>query len=300
MFRDESRGLIAKAQRQIPPKKTTTTTTTVTATTEIISTRPARPTNTDTREVNTCPPVGFQFAPGISVPVGLETPAEEQATTFFFQNYVPDRMSFPTGAFQYLEDIFSRENVGQAVKDAITALGIAGLSNFVSIIHPYFRISYLVLNSTNPYSVVEITQHFTQSSHQIYVIHEASKLAVNRRQRSKVQSNICSRDVIGSLRGLMPSQNDIETIVSLTNHKITNMCHKKESMDVWTRHTLGSSALMRFRGKKQLREPLGRELFLHHRSQVVSCNTQYFLKHLLTYSACQLHAKTCLHSTLYT
>lgn len=126
MFRDESRGLIAKAQRQSPPKKTTTTT-------NIKSTRIA---NTDTRETNTSQPVGFQFAPIISVPAGLETPAEEQATTFFFQNYVPDRMSFPTGTFQYLEDIFSRETVGQAVKDAITALGIAGLSNFVSIIHP--------------------------------------------------------------------------------------------------------------------------------------------------------------------
>lgn len=135
MFRDESRGLIAKAQRQSPPKKTTVTT-------QVISTRIL-----DTQEMNASPSPGIRFAPVISVPAGLETPAEEQATTFFFQNYVPDRMSFPTGAFQYLEDIFSRENVGQAVKDAITALGIAGLSNFVSIINPYLRISYLVSHS---------------------------------------------------------------------------------------------------------------------------------------------------------
>jgi hypothetical protein len=71
-----------------------------------------------------------RIAPISSVPAGLQPSADDQATSFFFQNYIPDKDQFPTGSFQYLADIYSGEKVGQEVADGVASLGMAGLSNF--------------------------------------------------------------------------------------------------------------------------------------------------------------------------
>jgi hypothetical protein len=47
---------------------------------------------------------------------------------FFFQNYLPDE-DFPTGTFQYLNDLYAGGKVGQEVADGVASLGMAGLSN---------------------------------------------------------------------------------------------------------------------------------------------------------------------------
>ncbi|CAG8960462.1 hypothetical protein HYFRA_00008181 [Hymenoscyphus fraxineus] len=215
MFRDESRNLIARAQRQSAPKSRTQ------ASSKRIQDSEKRIITRDVLSISS------QFVPSFSVPIGLETSTEEQATAFFFQNYVPDRTSFPTGAFQYLEGIFIHETVHEALKDAISALGLAGLSAFWRSpdILPKARIKYT-------------------SSMKL--------LSLQLKDAKEAKSNQTFAGVL--LLGLY------ETIT----------CHKNASMEAWTRHTLGSSAIMRYRGRRQLREPLGRELFLHHRSQVLA------------------------------
>ncbi|TAQ91109.1 hypothetical protein B7494_g534 [Chlorociboria aeruginascens] len=58
----------------------------------------------------------------------LSTSAEEQATSFFFRNYVLDDKA--TKHFEYLLDVYSNEIIGNALSETIMALGMAGLSNF--------------------------------------------------------------------------------------------------------------------------------------------------------------------------
>ena len=43
-------------------------------------------------------------------------------------------------------------------------------------------------------------------------------------------------------------------------------------MDAWTKHVTGAASLLDFRGKEQLETEIGRQLFVHLRSQVVSKN----------------------------
>jgi hypothetical protein len=68
--------------------------------------------------------------PAITLPSPLRTPLDIQATSFFFQNFVPDKSTFSSGSFGYLEELFRREKMDAAVVDAILAVGYVGLSNF--------------------------------------------------------------------------------------------------------------------------------------------------------------------------
>jgi hypothetical protein len=59
----------------------------------------------------------------------LSTSSAEQATCYFFRNYVLEDKS-TSGSFQYLHDIYSNELIGPALADSIEALGMVGLANF--------------------------------------------------------------------------------------------------------------------------------------------------------------------------
>jgi hypothetical protein len=59
------------------------------------------------------------------------TSAEDQATCFFFGNYVLGTEMLNTcGNFQYLSAICARQSVGVPLRQAVSAIGLAGLSNF--------------------------------------------------------------------------------------------------------------------------------------------------------------------------
>jgi hypothetical protein len=64
----------------------------------------------------------------------ISTPAisaEDQATSFFFGNYVAGREIRNTcGNFQYLSTIYANQPVGIPLRQAIAAVGFAGLANF--------------------------------------------------------------------------------------------------------------------------------------------------------------------------
>ena len=56
----------------------------------------------------------------------LSTPVEEQATCFFFQNYVLDDFK---GYYRYVPSVYSTLPAGCALAEAITSLGMAGIAN---------------------------------------------------------------------------------------------------------------------------------------------------------------------------
>ncbi|PMD43914.1 hypothetical protein L207DRAFT_552359 [Hyaloscypha variabilis F] len=65
----------------------------------------------------------------LTSPPGIS--AEDQATTFFFGNYVSSRNMLNTcGNYQYLPTIYSNQPVGTALRQVIAAIGLAGLANF--------------------------------------------------------------------------------------------------------------------------------------------------------------------------
>ncbi|ESZ99553.1 hypothetical protein SBOR_0118 [Sclerotinia borealis F-4128] len=59
----------------------------------------------------------------------LSTSSAEQATCYFFRNYVLEDNS-TSGCFQYLHDIYGNELIGPALADSIESLGMVGLANF--------------------------------------------------------------------------------------------------------------------------------------------------------------------------
>jgi hypothetical protein len=56
----------------------------------------------------------------------LSTPVEEQATCFFFHNYVLDDF---IGYYSYVPSVYSVLPAGCALAEAITSLGMAGIAN---------------------------------------------------------------------------------------------------------------------------------------------------------------------------
>jgi hypothetical protein len=59
------------------------------------------------------------------------TSAEDQATCFFFGNYVSGMGILDTcGNYQYLSSIYAEQPVGIPLRQAVAAVGLAGLANF--------------------------------------------------------------------------------------------------------------------------------------------------------------------------
>jgi hypothetical protein len=56
----------------------------------------------------------------------LPTPVEDQATCFFFQNYILDDF---IGYYSYAPSVYSTLPAGCALTEAITSLGMAGIAN---------------------------------------------------------------------------------------------------------------------------------------------------------------------------
>ena len=68
--------------------------------------------------------------PTFSLSLNLATSAEDQATCFFFQNYVLQKDCLSRGNFQYLSDIYESEEIGRALADIVASFGMVGLAHF--------------------------------------------------------------------------------------------------------------------------------------------------------------------------
>jgi PPE-repeat protein len=72
-----------------------------------------------------------QLEPLSPLSLSLGTSPEDQATCFFFQNYVlGQQLVLSKGNFDYLTDLFGTEEIGSGLADSIAAIGMSGLANF--------------------------------------------------------------------------------------------------------------------------------------------------------------------------
>ncbi|QSZ32375.1 hypothetical protein DSL72_001949 [Monilinia vaccinii-corymbosi] len=155
----------------------------------------------------------------------LSTSPAEQATCYFFRNYVLEDKS-TSGSFQYLHDIYSNELIGPALADSIESLGMVGLANFWK------------------------SPDFHLHAHKKYT--SALRLVSSRLRNEEARAD--------------------QTLVAvmLLGLYETNTCTGPQSMQSWTKHIIGASSLMQLRGKQCLETPIGRNLFLHLRAQVIT------------------------------
>jgi hypothetical protein len=118
MFRDESQSLSNKRERVANAKKA-----------RPASCKALKPINVDVHVENSkalaAPP-----SVGRLCSIELGTSAEDQAASFFFRNYVLEDHQYHNGNFQYLTEIYGKEEVGDCLADSVVALGMVGLSNF--------------------------------------------------------------------------------------------------------------------------------------------------------------------------
>ena len=125
MFRDESQVLSSKRQRLADTKKARHT----------VSPSPPKETNSSLVRIPSSKFSTTQFSyehpsPASLLTLNLVSSAEEQATCFFWRNYVLEEHSFHNGNFQYLSDLYKREEIGESLAETIACLGLVGLSNF--------------------------------------------------------------------------------------------------------------------------------------------------------------------------
>ncbi|CZR55859.1 related to negative acting factor [Phialocephala subalpina] len=114
MFRDESEGLSVRRQRI---KNT--------------SQKLADPSTGKSKAI--VPADSGTLTPPFAIPFLAVNPCfspEEQATCFFFQNYVLGDDSFATGSFEFLPNVYLTGEIGIALSDSLAALGLVGLAHF--------------------------------------------------------------------------------------------------------------------------------------------------------------------------
>ncbi len=63
-------------------------------------------------------------------PNSLVLSAEDQATCFFFHNYVLPDDVVVQGNYRYLYNVYSNQEIENTLADSITALGLSGLAHF--------------------------------------------------------------------------------------------------------------------------------------------------------------------------
>lgn len=135
MFRDESQGLSARRQRlkegssqkiafiDLDTQKSC-----------------AKKTNISSHSRSPSPPLAI---PVLTINPSFST--EEQATCFFFENYVLGDDSVATGSFEFLPNVYFTADIGSALSDSLTAIGLVGLAHF-------YKASNLMLHATLKYS----------------------------------------------------------------------------------------------------------------------------------------------------
>ena len=75
-------------------------------------------------------PSANQLLPVSPLSLSLSNSAEDQATCFFFQNYVLGGNDMAKGNLDYLSELYGSEEIGSGLADSVAALGMVGLANF--------------------------------------------------------------------------------------------------------------------------------------------------------------------------
>jgi len=124
MFRDEALSLSAKRQRQVKAKQSGSAVPSATfAELQVAVIQPC-PASLLQKVNSPCSSSSTFLTPS------LGTSAEEQATCFFFRNYVLGEDKFHNSNFQYLSDLYGCRDVGEALTETVICVGLAGMANF--------------------------------------------------------------------------------------------------------------------------------------------------------------------------
>jgi hypothetical protein len=267
MFRDESQVLSSKRQRLAGTKKARHT----------ISLSPPKETHSSlvhiSSEVSTPQFSNKHPSPASFLTLNLDSSAEEQATCFFWRNYILEEHRFHNGNFQYLSDLYTREDIGESLTETVACLGLVGLSNF-------WKASNIMRAAQAKYN-------------------SALRL-VSSRLRNVEEAKADQTLVAVMLLGLyevicLP----LFWVICVNFYPQTNTCSSPQSMQSWTKHTTGAAALLNLRGKQQLETSIGHHLFVHLRTQVVSIYWSRVLAPQLTLVDNKLHSKTCNSPSKY-
>jgi hypothetical protein len=248
IFRDESIALSAKRQRKANAK---TSRSSASTTSTISKTDKASSSGSDTDNDSSKALLNAQVIVATENPTpsfsfispDLVTSADDQASCFFFRNYVLEEHRYNNGNFQYLSDIYGCQQIGTGLADCVTALGMAGLANF-------WKSPNIMVNANMKYN--------------------SALRQISSRLRDIEQAKSDQTLVTVMLLGLYEVTNIDPNTSSMLTHEQTNTCSGPQSMKSWTKHINGAAALLHLRGKEQLATPIGRNLFVHLRTQVVS------------------------------
>lgn len=245
-FRDESQGLRNKRQRQADSTKADSITTKAASSTNVGPIAISHATKAVTKS-------SFQLLNPVQTLAGtpfsyeLVTPGEDQATCFFFRNYVLGDYKYGNGDFQYLPEIYANEEVGTALSQSIVSLGMVGLAHF-------WGASHILSQGQARYNAT---------------LRLVSALLRNIEDAKADQTLIAVM-----LLGLYEVR---YSIIFKSPHKKSNLtfpqvntCNSRQSMESWTKHVCGAAALLNLRGKHQLGTSIGHQLFVNLRGQVVS------------------------------
>ena len=124
IFRDESQILSTKRQRLANAKKPRTAVSSAPHKEPDLTVVRSSPVATDL-QASYSNPNAISF-----LTLDLGTSAEDQATCFFFRNYVLEEQKFHNGNFQYLSDLYACEEIGESLAETVACLGLVGLANF--------------------------------------------------------------------------------------------------------------------------------------------------------------------------
>lgn len=135
MFRDEAEGLNAKRQRL---KNSTSQKPAL-----LQSSRQKSPVSKAIVLSESRPPSLPLAIPVLTINPSFST--EEQATCFFFENYVLGSDGVANGSFQFLPNVYCNSDIDSSLSDSLTALGLVGLAHF-------YKSSDLMVNAVFKYN----------------------------------------------------------------------------------------------------------------------------------------------------
>jgi hypothetical protein len=240
-FRDESQSLRSKRERQAEPKKAASSSKAVSL--AVVKSEATVPTSTDVID----PALLLepeQLPMGNLLPLELVTPTEDQATCFFFRNYVLGDYKYGSSDFQYLHEIYANEEVGPALSQCIVSLGMVGLSHF------WGAADFLSVAQAKYNSVLRVVSSLLRNI-----------------EDAKADQTL----IVVMLLGLYEVRHSFyPTLPSNLICQQVNTCNGRQSMQSWTKHISGAAALLNLRGKQRLQTAVGHQLFVNLRAQVVS------------------------------
>ena len=181
--------------------------------------------------------------------MGLSDSSEMQALCYFFANYVLEDTTLSKGYLDFLPSLCISEDGGSFLMDAVASLGLAGLG----------------MRKHDPNALDSARLKYASALREL-------NTALTSKDGALTDQALTTVFLMG-LYEVCPKP------ISIAQHLFTscqtNTCSTPHNIRTWTKHIRGAIALLQLRGKTQLESPVGRQIFLQWRSQVLSSKTPW-------------------------